>query len=63
MARKHRQNAIQYLYLHLFTTNFVAKLRSVTKKWAISQISNVKKVRNIEQPTDQWRTEQSRLVI
>ena len=26
MAREHRQNAIQYLYLHLFTPKFVAIL-------------------------------------
>ena len=64
MAREHRQNAIQYLYLHLFTTKFVAILLTLTQKCHISQISNVQKVRHLEQPAaDGWRTEQSRQVI
>ena len=52
MAREHRQNAIQYLYLHLFTTKFVAILLTLTQKCHISQISNVQKVRHIEQPAE-----------
>ena len=48
MAREHRQNAIQYLYLHLFTTKFVAISLSSTQKCHISQISNVRKVRHLE---------------
>ena len=43
MTREHRQNAIQYLYLHLFTTKFVAILLTLTQKWHSSQISNVQK--------------------
>ena len=50
IAREHRQNAIQYLYLHLFTTNFVAILLTLTQKCHISQIANVQKVRHLEQP-------------
>ena len=50
MAREHRKNAIQYLYLHLLTTKFVAILLTLTQKWHISQISNVQKVRHLEQP-------------
>ena len=50
IAREHRQNAIQYLYLHLFTTKFVAILLTLTQKCHISQISNVQKVRHVEQP-------------
>ena len=50
MAREHRQNAIQYLYLHLFTTKFVAVLLTLTQKSHISQVSNVQKVRHLEQP-------------
>ena len=50
MAREHRQNTIQYLYLHLFTTKFVAILLTLTQKYHISQISNVQKVRRLEQP-------------
>ena len=57
------QNANQYLYLHLFTTIFAAIFCSIIGKRPFSQISNVKKVRNIEQPPDEWRTEQSRHVI
>ena len=57
MAREHRQNAIQYLYLHLFTTKFVAILLTLTQKWHISYISNVQKVRHLEQPApDGWRS-------
>ena len=64
MAREHRQIAIQYLYLNLFTTKFVAILLTLTQICHISQISNVQKVRHLEQPTaDGWRTEQSRRVI
>ena len=44
MAREHRQNAIQYLYLHLLTTKFVAILLTLTQKCHISQISNEQKV-------------------
>ena len=38
MAREHRQNAIQYWYLYLFTTKFVAVLLTLTQKCHISQI-------------------------
>ena len=51
-----RQYAIQYLYLHLFTTNFAATLPSMIGKCPITQISNVKKARNREQPTDRSMT-------
>ena len=62
MAREHRQNAIQYLYLHLFTTKYVAVLLNLTQKCHIAQISNVQKVRHLQQPAlDGWRTEQSRV--
>ena len=62
-AREPRQNAIQYLYLHLFTTKIVAVLLTLTK-CHISQISNVQKVRHLEQlALDGWRTEKSRRVI
>ena len=47
MTCEHRQNAIQYLYLHLFTTKFVAVLLTLTQKCHISQISNVQKVRHL----------------
>ena len=50
MALEHWQNAIQYLYLHLFTTKFVAVLLTLTQKCHISQISNVQKARHLEQP-------------
>ena len=50
MAREHRQNAIQYLYLHLFTAKFVAILLTFYTKCNISKISNVQKVRHLEQP-------------
>ena len=50
MAREHRQNAIQYLYLHFFITKFVMVLLTLTQKCHISQISNVQKVRHLEQP-------------
>ena len=61
MAREHRQNAIQYLYLHLFTTTFVAILLTLTQKCHISKVQTYKKVRHLEQPApDGWRTEQSR---
>ena len=59
MAREHRQNAIQYLYLHLLTTKFVAILLTVTQKCHISQISNEQKVRHLEQPSRRktnWRS-------
>ena len=52
MACEHRQNAIQHLYLRLFTTKFVAILLTLTQKCHISQISNFKKVRHLEQPAD-----------
>ena len=54
MAREHRQNAIQYLYLHahVLTTNFVAILITLTQKYHFSQISNVQKVRHVEQPAE-----------
>ena len=51
MAREHRQNATQYLYLHLLTTKFVVILLILTQKWHISQISNEQKVRHLEQPS------------
>ena len=64
MAREQRQNAIQYLYLHLFKTKFVAVLLTLTQKCHISQISNVQKLRHLEHPAaDRWRTEQRRRVI
>ena len=50
MAREHRQNAIQYLYLHLFTKKFVAILLTLTQKCHISRVSNVQKERHLEQP-------------
>ena len=59
MAREHRQNAIQYLYLHLLTTKFVAILLTLTQKCHISQISNEQKVRHLEQPSRRktnWRS-------
>ena len=49
MAREHRQNAIQYLYLHLFTTKFVMVLLTLTHECHISQVSNVQKVGHLEQ--------------
>ena len=52
MAREHRHNAIQYLYLHLLTTKFVAILLTLTQKCHISQISDVQKVRHLEQPAE-----------
>ena len=51
MTREHRQNAIQYLFLHLLTTKFVAILHTLTQKCHISQISNAQKVRHLEQPS------------
>ena len=57
MAREHRQNVIQYLYLHLFTTNFVALLLTLAQKCHISQISNVQKSTNTwnsQQTDDDW---------
>ena len=51
MAREHRQNAIQYLYLHLLTTKFVEILLILTQKCHIPQISNEQKVRHLEQPS------------
>ena len=51
MAREHRQNAIQYLYLHLLTTKFVAILLTLTQKCHISKISKEHKVRHLEQPS------------
>ena len=50
MAREHRQNAIQYLYLHLFTTKFVAVLLTLTQKCHIPQVLNIQKVGHLEQP-------------
>ena len=52
MAREHRKIAIQYLYLPIFTSKFVAILPTLTQKFHISQISNVQKVRHLEQPAD-----------
>ena len=46
-----RQNAIQYLYLHLLTTKFFAILLTLTQKCHISQISNEQKARHLEQPS------------
>ena len=64
MAREHRQNAIQYLYLHLFTTKFVVVLLTLTQKCHISQNLNVQKVRHLKQPApDGLRNEQNRRVI
>ena len=42
------KNAIQHLYLHLFTTKFVAILLTLKQKCHISLISNVQKVRHLE---------------
>ena len=50
MAREHRHNAIQYLYLHLSTTKFIAVLLTITQKCHISQVSNVQKVGHLERP-------------
>ena len=50
MAREHRQNAIQYLYLHLLTTKFVVVFLTLTQKCHISEVSNVQKVGHLEQP-------------
>ena len=44
------KSVIQYLYLHLFTTKFVAVLLTLTQKCHISQVSNVQKLRHLEQP-------------
>ena len=44
---KMRFNIYNYIYSQ---QNYVAILRSKTGKWRISHISNVKKVRSIEQP-------------
>ena len=64
MAREHQQNAIQYLYLHLFTTKCVVVLLTLTQKYHISQISNVQKVRHLEQRApDGLQTQKSRRVI
>ena len=52
MANENQQNVIQYLYLHFFTTKFVAILLTVRQKCHISQISNVQKVKHLEQPAD-----------
>ena len=54
MAREHLQNAIQYSYLHLFTTKFVAALLTLTQKCHISQVSNVQKVGHLEQPAQTY---------
>ena len=51
-AHEHGQNAIQYLYLHLLRTKFVSILLTLTQKCHISQISNLQKVRHLEQPAD-----------
>ena len=61
MAREHRQNAIQYLYLHLLTTKFVVRMLTLTQKCHISQISNEQKVRHSQ--ADGRQTEQIRRVI
>ena len=45
------KNAVQYLYLHLLTTKFVAILLTVTQKCHIFQILNEQKVRHLEQPS------------
>ena len=63
MAREHRQNAIQYLYLHLLTTKLVAILLTLTQKCHISQISNEQKVRHLEQPSRRKTNEEIRRVI
>ena len=47
MAREQRLNAIQSLYLHLFTTKFVAVLLTLTQKCHISKISNVQKSKTL----------------
>ena len=44
MAREHRQNAIQYLYLHLLTTKFVAILLTLTQK--MSNLSDFKRTKS-----------------
>ena len=44
MAREHRQNAIQYLYLHLLTTKFVAILLTLTQK--MSYLSDFKRTKS-----------------
>ena len=42
MAREHRQNTIQYLYLHLLTTKFVAILLTLTQKSYLSYLKRTK---------------------
>ena len=61
-ARDHRQNATQYIYLHLFKTKFVAILLILTQKCHISQISNGQKVTHLEHPAVGRLIEQSRHV-
>ena len=63
MARELRQNAIQYLYLHLFTTMFVAVLITLTQKCHLSGFKHTKSRTLTTAGTDGRRTEQSRLVI
>ena len=54
MAREHRQNAIQYLYLHFLQV--CCDILTLTQKCHISQISNVQKVRKLEQPASRRMT-------
>ena len=42
MAREHRQNASQYLYLDLFTTKFVAIFLTLTQKSYLSDFKHRK---------------------
>ena len=44
MAREHRQNAIQYLCLHLFTTKFVAILLTLTQNVISLRFQTYKKL-------------------
>ena len=57
MAREHRQNAIQYLYLHLLTTKFVVILLTLTQN-VISlrfQTNKSKTLRTAKQTEDELK--------
>ena len=58
MAREHRQNAIQYLYLHLLTTKFVAILLTLTQKCHISDFKRTKSktLRTAKQTEDELKS-------
>ena len=55
MARDHRRNAIQYIFVLIFTSFYNKVCRDIAyfnKKCHISKISNVQKVRHLEQPVE-----------